>query len=137
MRILGLDIGQKRIGVALSDPLSITAQGLTVIVYETMVEALDRLADLCREYDVSQIVIGLPLHLSGSQGEAAEKVNRFATALRERTGLPVEFVDERLTTRAAERTLIAANVKRRARKEIRDMLAAVLILESFLNRSSG
>lgn len=137
MRILGLDIGQKRIGVALSDPLGITAQGLTVIVYETMAGALDRLVELCQEHGVTRIVTGLPLHMSGDRGEAAEKVERFAAAIRKRTGLPVEFMDERLTTRAAERTLIAANVKRRARKEVRDMLAAVLILESFLNSNPG
>jgi putative Holliday junction resolvase len=137
LRILGLDIGQKRIGVALSDPLGITAQGLTVIVYEDTAGALERLADICREHGVTRIVAGLPLHLSGDRGEAAEKVEKFAAAIEEHTGLPVEFIDERLTTRAAERTLIAGKVKRRARKEVRDMLAAVLILESFLNSAAG
>ena len=134
-RILGLDIGQKRIGVALSDPLGITAQGLTVIEYDSVSAALDRLADLCHEYGVTRIVAGLPLHLDGGRGEAAEGVERLAGAIEERTGLPLEFVDERLTTKAAERTLLSANMKRKARREVRDKLAAVLILETFLRSS--
>lgn len=136
MRILGLDVGQKRIGVALSDPLGITAQALTVIEYENLTAALERLAELCREHEVALIVAGLPLHLDGGRGEAARAVERFAAAAGERTGLPVELFDERLTTKAAERTLLAAGVKRKARKKVRDKIAAVLILESYL-RSSG
>lgn len=133
MRILGLDLGQKRIGVAISDPLGITAQGLTVITYEKPAAALERLAALCREYGVTRIAAGLPLRLSGERGEAAKAAEALAAAIGKRTGLPVEFVDERLTTRAAERTLIAGNVRRKARKEVRDMLAAVLILETYLS----
>ncbi len=133
MRILGLDLGQKRIGVAISDPLGITAQGLTVITYEKQAAALERLAALCREYGVTRIVAGLPLHLSGERGEAVKGAGALAAAIERRTGLTVEFVDERLTTRAAERTLIAGNVRRKDRKEIRDMLAAVLILETYLS----
>lgn len=136
-RILGLDIGGKRIGVALSDPLGITAQGLTVIEYDTREAALDRLVELCQEHDVARIVAGLPLHLDGGRGEAAAAAEDFAAAIGKRTGLPVELVDERLTTKAVERTLIAADVKRKARRGVRDMLAAVLILESFLGTSSG
>ncbi|NLA04698.1 MAG: Holliday junction resolvase RuvX, partial [Firmicutes bacterium] len=98
--------------------------------------ALERLAELCREHEVALIVAGLPLHLDGGRGEAARAVEKFAGAAGKRTGLPVEFVDERLTTRAAERTLLAAGMKRRARKKVRDKVAAVLILETFL-RSSG
>lgn len=134
MRILGLDIGEKRIGVALSDPLGITAQGLTVISCDTAAAALERVAELCREHGVTQIVAGLPVHMSGARGEAAAEVEKFAAAIEEQTGLPVEFIDERLTTREAERILIEADMKRRDRKEVQDMLAAVLILESFLNR---
>lgn len=136
LRILGLDIGQKRIGVALSDPLGVTAQGLTVIEYENSSAVLDQLAEICREHEVTLIVAGLPLHLDGGRGEAARAAEKFAAAAGERTGLPVEFVDERLTTRAAERTLLAAGMKRKARKKVRDKIAAVLILETFL-RSSG
>ncbi|HQE10375.1 MAG TPA: Holliday junction resolvase RuvX, partial [Bacillota bacterium] len=137
MRILGLDIGHKRIGVAISDPLGITAQGLAVIDCKDMAAALVRLADICREHGVARIVAGLPLHMSGDRSEAAEKIEKFAAAIEEHTGLPVELVDERLTSRMAEKTLIAGNVRRKARKEVRDMLAAVLILESFLNRAAG
>ncbi len=137
MRILGLDIGEKRIGVALSDPLGITAQGLTVIEYSSRAQALERLGAICREHDVALIVAGLPLHLNGSRGEAVAGVEKFTGALEAHTGLPVEFVDERLTTKAVERTLIGAGVKRKERKGVRDMLAAVLILETFLSRSSG
>lgn len=137
MRILGLDIGEKRIGVALSDPLGITAQGLTVIEYSSRAGALERLDDICREHGVTRIIVGLPLHLNGTRGEAAAGAERFAAAIGTHTGLPVELVDERLTTRAVERTLIEADVKRKERKGIRDMLAAVLILESFLRRSTS
>ncbi len=137
MRILGLDIGQKRIGVAVSDPLGITAQGLTVIPAENLTAALKQLGELCREHSVTRIVAGLPLHMSGARGEAVQKVEEFAAAIEGHTGIPVEFVDERLTTRAAERTLITANVRRSARKKVRDMLAAVLILETYLNSASG
>jgi putative Holliday junction resolvase len=137
LRILGLDIGHKRIGVAISDPLGITAQGLAVIDCKDMAAALVRLADICREHGVTRIVAGLPLHMSGDRSEAAEKIEKFAAAIEEHTGLPVELVDERLTSRMAEKTLIAGNVRRKARKEVRDMLAAVLILESFLNRAAG
>lgn len=134
-RILGLDIGHKRIGVALSDPLGITAQGLTVIEYDSESAALDRLDEICREHSVALIVAGLPLHLDGGRGETAVEVERFAGAVGVRTGLPLEFVDERLTTKAAERTLLSANVKRKARREVRDKVAAVLILETFLHSS--
>ena len=137
MRILGLDIGHKRIGVAISDPLGITAQGVTVITYDHPAAALERLAALCRERSVDRIVAGMPLHLSGARGEAAEGVEKFAAALEARTGIPVVFVDERLTTRAAERTLIAGKVRRSARKKVRDKLAAVLILESYLSSAAN
>lgn len=137
MRILGLDLGQKRIGVAISDPLGITAQGLTVIAYKTIPEALQRLAELCLEHEITRIVCGLPLHLDGGRGEAAQAVEKFAAAAGERTGLPVELIDERLTTREAERTLLTAGMSRKARKKVRDKVAAVLILESYLRSLAG
>lgn len=133
MRILGLDIGHKRIGVAVSDPLGITAQGLTVISAETSKEALQKIAAICMEYTVTRIVVGLPLNMDGTKGSAVKDVEQLSTAIEKKTGLPVTFVDERLTTRAAERTLIAGNVRRKARKGIKDMLAAVLILDTYLS----
>lgn len=132
MRVLGLDIGHKRIGVAVSDPLGITAQGLTVITYENTVEALQKLSSLCLEYAAERIVAGLPLNMDGSRGEAVRLVEDFTQKLKDLTELPVTLVDERLSSRAAERTLIAGGVRRRERKGVKDMLAAVLILESYL-----
>lgn len=132
MRVLGLDIGHKRIGVAVSDPLGITAQGLMVISYEEEAEALQKLASLCREYEVERIVAGLPLHMDGSRGDAVDLVEAFTDKLKSMTALPVTLTDERLSSRAAERTLIAGGVRRRKRKGVKDMLAAVIILESYL-----
>lgn len=132
MRVLGLDFGHKRIGVAVSDPLGITAQGLAVIHFKRPEEALQELAGLCREYAAERIVTGLPLNMDGTRSEAAREAEAFASRLAELTGLPVTMVDERLTSKTAERTLIAGNVRRKARREVKDMLAAVLILESFL-----
>lgn len=132
MRVLGLDIGHKRIGVAVSDPLGITAQGLTVISYEEAAEALQKVSSLCREYEAERIVAGLPLHMDGSRGDAVRLVEDFTDKLKDLTNLPVTLVDERLSSRAAERTLINGGVRRRKRKEVKDMLAAVIILESYL-----
>lgn len=133
MRILGLDLGEKRIGVAISDPLGLTAQGLMVLAYQNRNEALQKLAALCLEHGVTRIVVGLPLNMDGSRGPAVSAVEKFSAALKSKTGLPVTYIDERLTTRAAEKTLIGGNVRRRARKEVKDMLAAVLILDTYLS----
>jgi putative Holliday junction resolvase len=127
-----LDLGQKRIGVALSDPLGLTAQGLAVISYNRDEEALERIAALCREYAVEQIVAGLPLNMNGSRGPAVREVERFAALLKKRTGLPLTLIDERLTSQAAERALIEGKMRRQKRKAVRNRLAAVLILQSYL-----
>ncbi|HOL16685.1 MAG TPA: Holliday junction resolvase RuvX [Bacillota bacterium] len=136
MRVLGLDIGHKRIGVAVSDPLGITAQGLTVITYAQESQALQKLADICREYAVERIVAGLPLNMDGSRGEAVKYVDQFARKLKDLTGLPVIMVDERLSSRAAERALISGGMRRRGRKAVKDKIAAVLILESYLSAAT-
>ena len=136
MRVLGLDIGHKRIGVAVSDPLGITAQGLTVIIYAQESQALQKLADICREYAVERIVAGLPLNMDGSRGEAVKYVDQFARKLKDLTGLPVIMVDERLSSRAAERALISGGMRRRGRKAVKDKIAAVLILESYLSAAT-
>ncbi len=133
MRIMGLDFGQKRIGVAVSDPLGLIAQGVAVVSYEGAADGLKKIATLCREYEAEKVVAGLPLNMDGSKGAAAKDAEDFAAALAKRTGLAVVLVDERLTTKVAERTLIAGNVRRKARKGVRDKLAAVLILESYLS----
>ena len=132
MRILGLDPGEKRIGVAVSDPLGITAQGLEVISYTDISEALKLIAEICRCYDVTTIVVGNPLKMSGVKGSASEKAELFAAELREKLVLPVVMIDERLTSSSVEKTLVAGGVRRKKRREVKDKLAAVLILEQYL-----
>lgn len=133
MRIIGLDIGHKRIGLAVSDPLGITAQGIGVLDYLETGEAVQKIAGLCREHRAGKIVAGLPLNMNGSKGSAARDAEKFGAILAKSTGLPVVMVDERLTTRIAERTLIDGNVRRKDRKGVKDKLAAVLILENYLS----
>jgi putative holliday junction resolvase len=132
VRILGLDPGEKRIGVAVTDPLGITAQGLEVISYSSIEQALIRIEEICRQFDVNKIVVGNPLSMSGTSGPAASKAEEFARRLHLKTGLPVVMVDERLTSSSVEKTLIAGGARRKKRREVRDKLAAVLILELYL-----
>lgn len=132
-RLLGLDYGSRRIGMAVSDPLGITAQPLPPIVREGDEKDIDAIAAAVREHGVGGVVIGLPLHLDGREGAQALKAIRFGEKIRERLGLPVATWDERMTTAQAERHLIASGVGRARRKEIRDSLAAVFILQSVLD----
>jgi len=132
LRILGLDPGEKRIGVAVSDPLGITAQGITVITYSELDEALARIEDICSSYSIDKIVVGNPLKMNGSRGSSSDKAAIFAKVLHNRLGLPVEMIDERLTSASAERTLLTGNVSRKKRRTVKDKLAAVLILEQYL-----
>lgn len=133
-RTLGLDWGEKRIGVAVSDPLGITAQGVEVICYDKLEEALHRLKDLCECFLVQEIVIGLPLRMDGTIGEAARRAQAFGAALEKTAGRPVIMFDERLTSRMAEKALLEGNRSRSGRKKVRDLLAAMLILEGYLER---
>jgi putative Holliday junction resolvase len=132
-RILGLDMGAKRIGLAVSDPLGITAQGLEVWVRRGREADLDHILKVAREYQVKQIVVGLPRHLDGRLGTAAPEIREFAGALGQSLGGEVIFWDERLTTAAAERLLIQADVSRKRRRRVVDQLAAVLILQNYLD----
>jgi len=132
-RILGLDMGVKRIGLAVSDPLGITAQGLEVWVLRGREADLAHLREVARNYGVKRIVVGLPRHMDGRLGDAAAGIMDFARALGEALGVEVIFWDERLTTAAAERVLIQADVSRRRRRQVVDQLAAVLILQSYLD----
>jgi putative holliday junction resolvase len=132
-RILGLDLGAKRIGIAVSDPLGITAQGLEVWNRRGLQADLDHILQVGRDYAVHQLVVGLPRHMDGRLGDAAPEITEFAGALGEALGAAVIFWDERLTTAAAERVLIQADVSRRRRRQVVDQLAAVLILQSFLD----
>lgn len=134
MRIMGLDVGEKTIGVALSDPLGWTAQGLTTIRRRGKLEEdLEALLELAQEYHVERVVVGLPRNMNGTLGPQARKVLDFIQALEERLKLPVVPWDERLTTSAAERILITADLSRRRRRSVLDRLAAVLILQSYLD----
>lgn len=137
MRILGLDYGSKTVGVAISDPLGITAQGLETIFREReskLRKTCARIDALVEEYEVEKIVLGFPKNMDGSQGERCEKTLEFKEILERRTGLPVELEDERLTTVAAENVLKESGVRREHRKETIDKIAAVFILQSYLDR---
>jgi putative Holliday junction resolvase len=132
-RLLGIDLGEARIGLALSDPLGLTAQPLEPLVRTALRRDLRRLAELISSNDVVTVVVGLPLLLSGAEGEAARRAREFADALRRRTpGTEVVLWDERLTTAEAERTMIQGGVRRRRRRRVVDGLAAVLILQGYL-----
>lgn len=136
MRIMGLDYGSKTVGVAISDPLGITAQGIETITRKDenkLRKTCARIESLIEEYQVEKIVIGLPKHMNNDIGIRAEKSMEFAEMLKRRTGLEVQMWDERLTTMEAERTLIESNVRREDRKKYIDKIAAVFILQGYLD----
>ncbi len=133
MRILSLDIGKKKIGVAVSDPLGLTAQGLEVIRRQNLKKDLQRIGQLLAEYEVEEIIVGLPRNMDGTLGEKAQEILDFKEKLnRVAGGITVTAWDERLTTAAAQRTLLEADVSRKGRKKVVDKLAAVFILEGYL-----
>ena len=131
-RIMGLDVGDRRIGVAVSDPLGLTAQPLMTLVRTNRRQDLKSLLRLIRRYDCAEIVVGNPLYMSGDQSPQAAKAQAFAQMLREETGLPVHLWDERLTTTEAHRHLHAAGRPGSEHKAVVDQVAAVLILEGWL-----
>ena len=136
IRIMGLDFGSKTVGVAVSDPLGITAQGIEIVRRTSenkLRKTLARIEALAAEYQVTEFVLGLPKNMNNTSGERVEKTMEFKAMLERRTGLPVHMWDERLTTVAADRTLIEAGVRRENRKEYVDMLAAVYILQGYLD----
>ena len=137
MRVLGLDLGDRRIGIAISDETGTVAQGRGVYPRRGSKEDLSYLAELCRQEGVERIVVGLPLNMDGSEGDQARKARAFAQALAVETGLPVELLDERLTTVEADRVLRKAGLRERKRRGVRDELAAVLILQAWLDRRRG
>ncbi|BCV25186.1 Holliday junction resolvase RuvX [Gelria sp. Kuro-4] len=134
MRVMGLDVGTATIGVAVSDELGYTAQGVEVIRRTGLKTDLERLGELARAYQVESVVVGIPRNMNGTYGPAAEEVRRFAQEIKKRLGLPLYEEDERLTTVAAERALLEADLSRRRRRQVVDQVAAVLILQSFLQR---
>lgn len=131
-RVLGLDVGSKRIGVAISDPLGITAQGLDTVLRRNKRLDFDKLAKVIQQYAVSEIVIGYPLRLSGAEGAQSEKMQRFAEDLRKQFGLTVHLWDERLTSSQANRILREADLSIKKRAGAVDRMAAVLILQSWM-----
>lgn len=133
MRILGLDVGDRRIGVAVSDELALFAQGLFVLERRSLAADMAALQEVMSDYDVSRIVVGMPRNMNGSYGPQADKTAAFMEHLERSCNLPCIAWDERLTTQQAERVLIAANQRRRKRKAVRDKLAAQLILQSYLD----
>src|SRR5690348_3134157 len=133
MRSMGLDLGTKTIGLAVSDELGITAQGLTTLERRGPKKDLAALAERVAEYSVERFVIGLPLNMDGSEGPRAEFTRKFGASLEEATKLPVIYWDERLTTVAAHRALSELNASRKKRKEVIDQVAAVLILQGWLD----
>lgn len=136
IRIMGLDFGSKTVGVAVSDPLGVTAQGIEIVRRTSenkLRRTLARIEELIAEYQVTEIVLGFPKNMNNTIGERAEKSLAFKEMLERRTGLPVVMWDERLTTVAANRTLMEGGVRRENRKEYVDMLAAVYILQGYLD----
>ncbi len=131
MRLIGLDVGESRIGVALSDPLGATAQPLQTISRDE--ESPQRIARLVVEEGAATVVVGLPLLMDGTEGEQARLVRRFVEDLRKAIAVPVELIDERLTTREAEAVLSKGRVKRARKREASDMLAASLILRAYMD----
>lgn len=136
MRIMGLDYGSKTVGVAVSDTLGLTAQGIEIVRRKSenkLRQTLARIEEIAKEYGVEKIVLGFPKHMNNDIGERAEKSLEFKEMLERRTGLPVVMWDERLTTVEADRTMMETGIRRENRKEYVDMIAAVFILQGYLD----
>ena len=139
-RVMGLDYGEKTIGVAVSDLLMFTAQGVEIIRRDNPVDlskSMVRLKELIEIYEVDKIVLGFPKNMNNTIGERGEKTQRFKERLEKDLGLDVILIDERLTTMQAERMLIQADVSRQKRKKVIDKMAAVLILQAYLDQSTN
>ena len=136
MRILGLDFGSKTVGVAVSDGLLLTAQGVETIERKDenkLRKTCARIEELIAEYEITEIVLGLPKNMNNTEGERVEKTKAFGEMLERRTGLPVHYWDDRLTTVAAEQILMESGVRRENRKAVIDKVAAGLILQGYLD----
>lgn len=134
MRIMSLDVGSRSIGIACSDALLMTAQGIETIRRTSLEKDFNRLQELIAEYEVHELVVGMPKNMNGTKGERAEKTEEFVEKMKEVIDLPVTYWDERLSTVMAERQLIAADVSRKKRKSVIDKMAAVVILQGYLDR---
>lgn len=133
MRILGIDYGSKRLGLAVCDELGLTAQGLTTITRKNRERDLEEIGAVIEQYNVEKIVVGFPLRLDGTEGIQCEKVNRFVDILESKFALPIVKWDESLSTKEAEQILIEANMSRKKRKGVVDKLAAAIILQDYLD----
>jgi putative Holliday junction resolvase len=132
MRIMGLDLGQKRIGVAISDELGITAQALTTLDRGSFEHDCAALKELAQSYEVERFVVGLPLNMSGELGRSGEECMAYGNRLEGHLGIPVVFWDERLSTVAAEKSLLEGDMRRNRRRRVIDRIAACLILDGYL-----
>ena len=131
---MALDVGSRTIGIACSDALLMTAQGIETIRRTSLENDFKRLSELILEYEVHELVVGMPKNMNGTKGERAEKTEEFVEKMKEVIDLPITFWDERLSTVMAERQLIAADVSRKKRKDVIDKMAAVVILQGYLDR---
>lgn len=136
MRVLGLDIGDRRVGIALSDETGTIASPHGVYTRRSPGEDVHHLAQLAREAGAVALVVGLPLHMDGTEGEQVAKTRALAEAVARDAGLPVHYVDERLTSAEADRAMVEGGLSRRARRERSDTLSAVLILQAWLDRAT-
>jgi putative holliday junction resolvase len=136
MRILAVDYGERRVGLALSDPTGFLASAFKVILRQSDKQVAQEIAQVVAEQDVEQIVLGNPLTLRGEVGPRAQQVHRFASLLESRINVPITLVDERLTTVSAERVLLEADVSRKKRKTVVDAVAATILLQHYLDKLS-
>jgi putative Holliday junction resolvase len=134
MRYLGIDYGTVRIGIALSDPCSVIASPLKTVKAEPEKNAVMEIAEICSDKSVEEIVIGLPLHMNGDEGESAEGARKLGDAIESQTQLKVNYIDERLSTVSADKALSEGNVRGKKRKAKVDSVAAAIILQTFLDR---
>ncbi|MEL7662251.1 Holliday junction resolvase RuvX [Acetobacterium wieringae] len=134
-RILGIDVGDKRIGVAVTDPLQITAQGVMTLKRKTRDDDLEAFRDLIDKYEIKKVVAGLPLNMDGSESAQTRKTINFCQFIKKRLKIEIIYIDERLTSSWSEKVLIEGNVSRVNRKDYIDMLAAQMILQSYMDRA--
>ena len=132
-RYIGLDVGDRTIGIAISDPFLLTAQSLMTSKRKSKIEDIEIINDIIKEKEVSKIIVGLPKNMNNTIGPQAKKVKTFVKELRKHTDLDIEYVDERLTTISATRVLIEQNVSRKKRKDVIDSVAATYILQTYLD----
>ena len=135
-RLLGIDYGERRVGVAVSDPLGSIALGLCTLQVNGVRDAVEQVAEICREKDAELIVVGMPLNMNGSDSEMSGKVEKFIEKLKAAVDIEIETIDERLSSALVERTLLDADMSRKKRKGVIDKMAAQVILQGYLDRLS-